>query len=495
MSSNYPCTAEVEAQRLTTLAGFDLLDTPHEAEFYTVVALACRLFDCPIATITLVDDHRQWFKAKRGLDGNGCPREQSICAVAIYEPDMLVVEDLRLDPRFADNPIVVGHPHARFYAGVPLCLGDLGEPGIGTLCVIGTEPRRFAPADASLLRDLGGLVCAIIRARRSAAATLRLSDEVRSGANLISQQNAQLRQAERMVGVGSWRLDLRDQSMIWSDQVFAIHGLPVGEIPDYDTALSFYPPTERTHVSACIDRAASKGEAFDFESDFITATGVKRRVRSMGEAQITGGSVVALTGVFQDVTERYEREHQLRKTAGTDALTGLANRRSFEKRLNEAFEHARDRNEPLALLMLDLDGFKAVNDTLGHGAGDEVLGEVARRLRTPMLGQLFAARLGGDEFVLLVTRPRDCADLETIIQTTLGELRYAVTRSGHRLPVSATIGAALLDNDVQTSTDLLHRADLALYAAKKSERGTGRVFGESSFIWAVPKRPLLMSVA
>lgn len=475
-----PAASVTEERRLTALRELELLNTPHEAEFDALVAIALRLFDCPIATITLVDDHRQWFKARAGLAGDGCPRRDSICAVAMYEPDLLVVEDLTADPRFAANPIVAGDPRVRFYAGVPLRPTDTALPGVGTLCVMDTRPRAFGEEAAALLRQLGTTVCSVIRARASAAATLRLSAEVKRHADTIHLQNAQLRQAERMVGVGSWRLDLRDDTILWSDHVFAIYGLPVGEVPDYEGAMGAYPPDARAELQSLIERARDRGEPFEFESDFTAANGRRRRVRCMGEPQLVDGEVSAIVGVFQDVTERFDREQQLKETASTDVLTGLPNRRDFEQVLVGAIQHSRRTGEPLALLLLDLDGFKAVNDTLGHDAGDEVLRRVADRLGAAPLGRAYAARLGGDEFVLLVTRPRDCANLEAFVETALSRLRVTVERPAGRRSVSATIGAARFEGGAQGPGDLLRRADLALYGAKQRKRGTGRIDGPAA---------------
>lgn len=471
---------EMEARRLAKLRGFNLLDTPAEAEFDAVVSLARKLLGCPIALVSLVDDHRQWFKARCGIDATDTPRGHAFCAHAMHADDMMVVEDARLDPRFADNPLVTGEPGIRFYAGVPLrpASDDFPEalPGIGTLCVIDLVPRTLSPEEAATLRELAGLVSTLIRARAHAHA--------------LDRKHRQLNQAERMAGIGSWRLDLALETVSWSDQVFAIYDLPVGSVPPIEEALSFYPVAERPRVARYLERAATHAEAFDFESDFITATGRNRRVRCIGDADVIDGKPAGVIGVFQDVTDRHAREQSLRQTADTDALTRLPNRRCFDARLAAAMADARASGAPLALLLLDLDGFKAVNDALGHAAGDEVLRTTAERLRGPALAHVSAARLGGDEFAILVTRPRDCARLEQLIAAVLGALRQQVGQ--HR--VSATIGAALFDPEMQAPPEFLRRADLALYEAKRHERGTGRIHGSATVIRPRLK-PALFSVA
>lgn len=481
MDQAYLATEHQETERLRKLQSFAILDTPQEQEFDAVVLLAQRLLDVPIALVSLLDDHRQWFKAKCGLDATEMGRGDAFCGHAIMVDDMMVVPDTLLDERFAENNFVAHAPFIRFYAGVPLRPHAAGYaddlPGIGTLCVIDTKPRTLSPSDRQLLRQLAAMVSSLISARASAAAALRLSQEALHHANQLERQHLQLRQAERMAGIGSWRLDLADMRLHWSDQVYAIYGLPVGQMPSVEHGLSFYPEDRRAEIAGMIEHAATTGAPFDFESDFYTVDGRKRRVRSMGEAQMVDGRPTALIGVFQDVTDRYAREQSLRLTADTDALTGLPNRACFEQHLQKAVDHASAEQEPLCLLLLDLDGFKSVNDTFGHGAGDEVLCIMAERLRALTFNNTFVARLGGDEFVMLLTRPRDCARIDKQLRLVLRSLRHVVERDGVRRYVSATIGAAFLERNVVGAIDLVHRADLALYRAKRTQRGTACIHG------------------
>jgi diguanylate cyclase (GGDEF)-like protein len=210
-------------------------------------------------------------------------------------------------------------------------------------------------------------------------------------------------------------------------------------------------------------------------------------VRSMGEPHFVDGRPVALIGLFQDITERHSRERSLQLTADTDMLTGLPNRACFEKQLAETVAKAQAGNEPACLLILDLDGFKGVNDTFGHAAGDDTLRVMADRLQR-LAYRDFAARLGGDEFVMLVTRPRDCARIEDVIGRVLASLRHSVERDGQCRTVSATVGVALLDATIASPTELMRRADLALYEAKRAQRGSARIFGSDQIL--LPPDPL-----
>ncbi|MFS2021160.1 PAS domain S-box protein, partial [Massilia sp. CT11-108] len=144
-----------ETSRLAALTALDLLDTRPEPRFDRYTRLAAMTFGVPIALITLVDDKRQWFKSRCGLDVEQTAREDAFCAHTVAQREMLVVEDAAADPRFADNPLVKGGPHIRFYAGQPVfCDGQ----AVGTLCIVDRNPRRFDDAQRQCLRDLADLV-------------------------------------------------------------------------------------------------------------------------------------------------------------------------------------------------------------------------------------------------------------------------------------------------------------------------------------------------
>ncbi|KAB7766482.1 putative bifunctional diguanylate cyclase/phosphodiesterase [Xanthomonas maliensis] len=148
-----PPVLDDEATRLTVLQGLCLLDTPPDPVFDTLAAMAARSLGAEIALVSLVDEHRQWFKARVGLETKETPRDQAFCAHALRVEEVLIVPDAQLDPRFHDNPLVLGPPYIRFYAGAPLRLHD--GHCIGTLCVIGTTPRTGL--DAHALDQLQGL--------------------------------------------------------------------------------------------------------------------------------------------------------------------------------------------------------------------------------------------------------------------------------------------------------------------------------------------------
>jgi GAF domain-containing protein len=146
-----------EAARLAELTSYGILDTAPEEAFDRVVELARVLFDTPIATITLVDHDRQWFKARSGLEAGQTPREQSFCDHAMRDSSVFVVPDARDDPRFSENPLVTGAPNIRFYAGAALHGAD--GHSLGAVCVISPDPRDdFTAADKRKLEVLARIV-------------------------------------------------------------------------------------------------------------------------------------------------------------------------------------------------------------------------------------------------------------------------------------------------------------------------------------------------
>ena len=147
-------TSQNEEQRLASLHGLSILDTPPEERFDRITRLAASIFNTPMASITLVDRDRQWFKSSYGLDAVESSRETSFCSHAVAAQDVLVVSDAFQDPRFSDNPLVTGSPRIRFYAGCPIFVGP---DCVGTVCVLDNRPRQIDDNSVSLLHDLAAL--------------------------------------------------------------------------------------------------------------------------------------------------------------------------------------------------------------------------------------------------------------------------------------------------------------------------------------------------
>lgn len=145
-----------EASRLHALRSLSVLDTPEEERFDRLTRMARRMFRVPVALVSLVDENRQWFKSRDGLAVCETPRDISFCGHAIHADDIFLINDAQQDPRFADNPLVTGEPHVRFYAGCPLRTADGHK--IGTLCILDSVPRDFDDDDRIALHDLASVV-------------------------------------------------------------------------------------------------------------------------------------------------------------------------------------------------------------------------------------------------------------------------------------------------------------------------------------------------
>ena len=183
------------------------------------------------------------------------------------------------------------------------------------------------------------------------------------------------------------------------------------------------------------------------------------------------GRVQHYFGLFTDITQECAHQEEIEQMAFMDPLTRLPNRRLMEDRLRQALAFAARTETLVAVCVMDLDGFKYVNDTFGHEAGDAVLVEVAGRLQQLVRANDTVARMGGDEFVLLLAGLSDVSEAEEILERTLAAVRAPVRLAGEQPAcVSASIGLAVFPCDAQLADDLLRRSDAAMYAAKRQGR-------------------------
>lgn len=182
------------------------------------------------------------------------------------------------------------------------------------------------------------------------------------------------------------------------------------------------------------------------------------------------GKISSYVVVFSDITERKAAENLIRWQANYDSVTGLPNRHMFGKELNRGAAEAIENGSMLALLLVDLDRFKEINDTLGHSVGDRLLGEISGRLRDVGRPGDTVARIGGDEFALVLTGISDIADVETIARDVLQRFEAPLKIDYEQIFITASIGISLYPGDTQSLEDLFRNADQALYAAKASGR-------------------------
>lgn len=191
------------------------------------------------------------------------------------------------------------------------------------------------------------------------------------------------------------------------------------------------------------------------------------------------GRVDRYLSIRFDISEKRQLLHSLQWRVGHDVLTGLPNRAFLSDLLDQALEFSRQENIPLAVCMLDLDGFKAVNDGYGHASGDLLLVEVAKRLRTIVRGEDVVARLAGDEFVLVLRYVRDLPELRAALNRVLGAISAPYSLHGKDINVFASIGVTLFPYDNEDAETLLRHADQAMYVAKQRGRNRFHLFDVS----------------
>jgi diguanylate cyclase (GGDEF)-like protein/PAS domain S-box-containing protein len=191
----------------------------------------------------------------------------------------------------------------------------------------------------------------------------------------------------------------------------------------------------------------------------------------------TSGEVVNYIGISIDITDRNAKEERIRFLAQHDVLTELPNRALCQQRLSEALEEARCTGEKLAVLFIDLDRFKWINDTLGHHIGDALLKTVAKRLTQAVRTDDTVCRLGGDEFVVILRHVSDRDEIDaTVNQRLIPSIRETALIEGNALTVSCSVGVALFPDDAQDQAELMRQADAAMYDAKSAGRDTSRYF-------------------
>ncbi len=183
------------------------------------------------------------------------------------------------------------------------------------------------------------------------------------------------------------------------------------------------------------------------------------------------GDVIGILGVYFDITERKITEQKTRKLAMTDQLTGLANRHHFNLQAIQSLKLAKREKKVLALMMLDLDKFKPVNDTYGHQAGDAVLKAVAVILKNSTRETDIVARLGGDEFAILLVHPQDGENAEFSAEKIINRIKKPMSIMGHKVEIGVSIGIAVYPKDATDLGTLIKEADKALYRTKETGRG------------------------
>jgi diguanylate cyclase (GGDEF)-like protein/PAS domain S-box-containing protein len=283
----------------------------------------------------------------------------------------------------------------------------------------------------------------------------------------LKQSEDRYRTIIENIGDGYYEVDLKGNILFFNDAAQRITGIPRTEIEGTNFAA----------YAAAEDAAMIFGF---FHQVYLTGTPLRgiswRAVRPDGRDQHVevsvslirdaAGKPTGFRGIMHDITERRKSEEAIQRMAYHDVLTGLPNRMLFFDRFSQVLAHARRNEEQFAVVMMDLDKFKEINDRLGHNVGDQLLCGVASRLASQMREGDTLARFGGDEFLLLMPGVKQIEDLESLGQKILQAFETPFSVSCEALTVRASIGFAVFPHDGSDRDVLFQRADLAMYRAK-----------------------------
>ncbi|WP_207460542.1 EAL domain-containing protein [Azospirillum sp. SYSU D00513] len=283
---------------------------------------------------------------------------------------------------------------------------------------------------------------------------------------------ARLAQAQRIARL-AYAVHLAQDVLEVSDDLAHLAGLPAGARLSSTAAwLDRIAPGQRQEVKDAYARAWSEGSRFDIEYPVTRPDGRVLHMHEVGEPfRDAGGAVLGLVTAIQDITDRKQAEEIIRYQASYDALTGLPNRTLFFDRLQQAIRRAARDGSRTALLFIDLNRFKWVNDTLGHGTGDMLLREAAQRLAGCIRESETIARLGGDEFTVILSDVKDRAGVDVVVRRILDRIEQPFQIAGQTLHLSASIGITFAPDQGTEVQQLVKNADVAMYQAKREGNG------------------------
>ena len=314
----------------------------------------------------------------------------------------------------------------------------------------------------------------------------------------LHSSQGQLATAQRLARLGSWEWSVASGVMRWSPEVRQILGARSEGDLQLEDLLDLVHHEDRQIVREWFRSAAKGNFTADLDYRCMRADGEELTIHQQAEA--VGGDDIEpgrISGFLQDITDRKKSEERIRQLAYYDVLTGLPNRRFFKESLERAMRHSRRSGKPLALLFLDLDRFKMINDTLGHEAGDMLLKEAGDRLHMCVRSSDYVAsarndkmqsaisRLGGDEFTLILRDLDDAQDAGRIASRILERFAQPFQIEGREVFTSTSIGVAIHPIDGNDVDTLLRNADAAMYHAKDRGRNNFQFYTDAMNVKAL----------
>ncbi len=433
-----------------------------------IVEIAARLFGTPAAAVNIIGDDHVFLVSSTGIGDSDMRRDVSFCAHAITQDDVMVIEDAQLDPRFHDNPLVTGGA-IRFYAGVPL-RAPSGH-ALGALCVLDPAPRAgFGREDRDRLLALARMASEKLELRRLETGNQGQPSEFAAIAATSPYAVICFDKARRITA--------------WNPAAVDMFGYSPAEALSHDIAM-LMPESQLGEIRDAIARVLG-GEMPGKEVALFTGL---RRDGALFPAELSWsqwqvGGEPHFGAIVRDVTDRVNHEDALHRLANYDSLTGLANRNLLH---TDGAAALRD-DGAAGVVMIDLDGFKDVNDTLGHAVGDTILCETGRKLEAAVPPGATVARIGGDEFAIFLPGLGDPLRLSAIADALVAAIARPIIVDGHEVRVAGSCGLAIAPQHGEAIEALLGSADLALFQAKAGGRGASFLYVPALRAEAVARR-------
>jgi diguanylate cyclase (GGDEF)-like protein len=430
--------------------------------------------------------------------GTGSPRLQGLVAGALRMDDVLAGLMRRAD-RAGIQICLIEHDAATGAGGRLAGERECDRPRWLEGPVVRSVPIEFAGRQWSLnlkatdaylsaTRSWGAWVTvavAPLAVGLLGAFLLVTTGQARRIAALVDQRTRELAEAQRLGRIGSWEMAIAEGAggggpggnapLRRSAELDSLLELPPARACSLEDLVKLLIPADRPALVAALEEARQKPSRTSLDCHLATLPA--RVLNFCIESEWEADRLLRLRGTVQDVTAAREAEAHIKYLARHDTLTGLPNRTTWLEAARTALRAAQRHDDTMAVLFIDLDNFKTVNDRYGHGAGDSLLAAIAQRLSACMREEDVLARLGGDEFVALLPRVERGQDAAAVAQKMLSTLGEPVTVDGHEVLPTVSIGIALYPFDGSGIQQLLRHADAAMYVAKQAGRNTWRFFG------------------
>jgi diguanylate cyclase (GGDEF)-like protein/PAS domain S-box-containing protein len=507
-------TPKNENARLEVLRLYEV-DSKADETLDKLTQLAANICHTPIAALVFVEADRLVHKATHCPVILSTEKQGSFCSWAILKPEPFIIHDASLDKRFQNNAAVPGKQVVQFYAGIPLATpeGYL----IGTLCVMDLKPRELNHFQIETLQTVATSAMSHLNLKRknfelkhALSERSKLEKQLQNHSDLIkkverekealSSINAELEKkssedkeeleslAEReeryalvvnSTNDGLWDWDLGANQISFCFRWKKMIGYSQDEIgtsPD-EWFKRIHPDDVETVEADVTAHLLGLTPQFQNEHRIRHRDGSYRWILCRGMAVWdTNREAYRMAGSITEITEQKEAEEQLLHNAFHDSLTGLPNRILFMNKLKKLLAKVNEEDYLFAILFLDLDRFKVINDSLGHHIGDQLLIALSQRLNTAIRPGDMVARLGGDEFAIILDRIKSINDATQAANRLQQDLTAPFKLSGHEVFVSASIGISHSLVPYNSPEEFIRNADIAMYRAKENGRGSFELF-------------------